>query len=194
MPVGVPKIAFLIPGDEEASWVDVNRLYRERFLFLGDEVNAETSNQLSGLMLFLAIEEPSRDQFLYINSPGGLVISGVAIYQTMKLIPPDVHTIGMGIVASMASFILTGGTIPTRLAFPHARVMIHQPASTYFKLPVGEFVLESEELLKIRESVVQCYVQNTGQPFWIVSEDLERDTFMSATEALSHGIVDLIAC
>jgi ATP-dependent Clp protease protease subunit len=99
----------------------INRLYRERFLFLGDEVNAETSNQLSGLMLFLAIEEPSRDLFLYINSPGGLVISGVAIYQTMKLIPPDVHTIGMGIVASMASFILTGGTIPTRLAFPHAR-------------------------------------------------------------------------
>jgi ATP-dependent Clp protease protease subunit len=83
---------------------------------------------------------------------------------------------------------------PVVLSSGYIRVMIHQPASTYFKLPVGEFVLESEELLKIRKSVVECYVQHTGQPFWVISEDLERDTFMSATEALSYGIVDLIAC
>nr|AWI71471.1 Clp protease proteolytic subunit [Dyera costulata] len=194
MPIGVPKVPFRSPGEEDASWVDVyNRLYRERLLFLGQEVDSEISNQLVGLMVYLSIEDGNRDQFLFINSPGGWVISGVAIYDIMQLVPPDVHTICMGVAASMGSFILVGGEITTRLALPHARVMIHQPASSFFGSRTEECILEAEELLKLRETLAGVYVQRTGKPLWVVSEDMERDVFMSATEAQAYGIVDLVA-
>nr|ALT14407.1 clp protease proteolytic subunit [Sinopodophyllum hexandrum] len=197
MPIGVPKVPFRSPGEEDAVWVDVNRLYRERLLFLGQEVDSEISNQLIGLMVYLSIEDETRDLYLFINSPGGWVIPGVAIYDTMQFVPPDVHTICMGLAASMGSFILVGGEITKRLAFPHAfdiiRVMIHQPASSFYEAQTGEFVLEAEELLKLRETLTRVYVQRTGNPLWVVSEDMERDVFMSATEAQAHGIVDLVA-
>nr|ADO33472.1 clp protease proteolytic subunit [Smilax china] len=194
MPIGVPKVPFRNPGEEDAVWVDVyNRLHRERLLFLGQEVDSEISNQLVGLMVYLSIEDKTRDFFLFINSPGGWVIPGIAIYDTMQFVPPDVHTICMGLAASMGSFILVGGEITKRLAFPHARVMIHQPASSFYEAQAGEFILEAEELLKLRETITKVYVQRTGNPLWVVSEDMERDVFMSATEAQSHGIVDLVA-
>nr|WIW41338.1 clp protease proteolytic subunit [Helleborus atrorubens] len=138
------------------------------------------SNQLIGLMVYLSIEDETRDLYLFINSPGGWVIPGVAIYDTMQFVPPDVHTICMGLAASMGSFILVGGEITKRIAFPHA-------AQT------GEFVLEAEELLKLRETLTRVYVQRTSNPLWVVSEDMERDVFMSATEAQAYGIVDLVA-
>nr|YP_009864519.1 clpP-like protease [Smilax glycophylla]YP_010132792.1 ATP-dependent Clp protease proteolytic subunit [Smilax microphylla]QKE32514.1 clpP-like protease [Smilax glycophylla]QWC93257.1 ATP-dependent Clp protease proteolytic subunit [Smilax microphylla]UPO69417.1 clpP-like protease [Smilax moranensis] len=193
MPIGVPKVPFRNPGEEDAVWVDVNRLHRERLLFLGQEVDSEISNQLVGLMVYLSIEDNTRDFYLFINSPGGWVIPGIAIYDTMQFVPPDVHTICMGLAASMGSFILVGGEITKRLAFPHARVMIHQPASSFYEAQAGEFILEAEELLKLRETITKVYVQRTGNPLWVVSEDMERDVFMSATEAQSHGIVDLVA-
>nr|YP_009542450.1 ATP-dependent Clp protease proteolytic subunit [Alnus nepalensis]AYU57316.1 ATP-dependent Clp protease proteolytic subunit [Alnus nepalensis] len=194
MPIGVPKVPFRSPGEEDASWVDVNRLYRERLLFLGQEVDSEISNQLIGLMVYLSIEDDSKDLYLFINSPGGWVIPGVAIYDTMQFVRPDVQTICMGLAASMGSFILVGGEITKRLAFPHARrVMIHQPASSFYEAQTGEFILEAEELLKLRETITRVYVQRTGKPLWVVSEDMERDVFMSATEAQAHGIVDVVA-
>nr|AKF02161.1 clp protease proteolytic subunit [Oenocarpus minor] len=195
MPIGVPKVPFRSPGEEDAVWVDVNRLHRERLLFLGQEVDSEISNQLVGLMVYLSIEDDTRDLYLFINSPGGWVIPGIAIYDTMQFVPPDVHTICMGLAASMGSFILVGGEITKRLAFPHAiiRVMIHQPASSFYEAQAGEFILEAEELLKLRETLTKVYVQRTGNPLWVVSEDMERDVFMSATEAQVHGIVDLVA-
>nr|WAL34046.1 clp protease proteolytic subunit [Lindera obtusiloba]WAL34292.1 clp protease proteolytic subunit [Lindera obtusiloba] len=194
MPIGVPKVPFRSPGEEDAVWVDVNRLHRERLLFLGQEVDSEISNQLVGLMVYLSIEDDTRDLYLFINSPGGWVIPGIAIYDTMQFVPPDVHTICMGLAASMGSFILVGGEITKRLAFPHAfRVMIHQPASSFYEAPTGEFILEAEELLKLRETLTRVYVQRTGNPLWVVSEDMERDVFMSATEAQDYGIVDLVA-
>nr|QUB02701.1 clp protease proteolytic subunit [Streptolirion volubile] len=194
MPIGVPKVPFRSPGEEDAVWVDVyNRLYRERLLFLGQEVESEISNQLVGLMVYLSIENKTRDLYLFINSPGGWVIPGIAIFDTMQFVPPDVHTICMGLAASMGSFILVGGEITKRLAFPHARVMIHQPASSFYEAQAGEFILEAEELLKLRETLTRIYVQRTGNPLWIVSEDMERDIFMSATEAQAHGVVDLVA-
>ncbi|KAG4109460.1 hypothetical protein ERO13_1Z050580v2 [Gossypium hirsutum] len=177
MPIGVPKVPFRNPGEEDAVWVDgynfilINRLYRERLLFLGQEVDSEISNQLIGLMVYLSIENDTKDLYLFINSPGGWVIPGVAIYDTMQFVQPDVHTICMGLAASMGSFLLAGGEITKRLAFPHAR----------------------EELLKLRESLTRVYVQRTGKPLWVVSEDMERDVFMSTTEAQAHGIVDLVA-
>nr|YP_009566848.1 ClpP [Chenopodium ficifolium]QBB73356.1 ClpP [Chenopodium ficifolium] len=194
MPIGVPKVPFRSPGEEDAAWVDVyNRLYRERLLFLGQEVDSEISNQLIGLMVYLSIEDDTKDLYLFINSPGGWVIPGVAIYDTMQFVRPDVHTICMGLAASMGSFILVGGEITKRLAFPHARVMIHQPASSFYEAQTGEFLLEAEELLKLRETLTRVYGQRTGKPLWIISEDMERDAFMSATEAQAHGIIDLVA-
>nr|YP_010957922.1 ATP-dependent Clp protease proteolytic subunit 1 [Ajania fastigiata]WMZ97221.1 ATP-dependent Clp protease proteolytic subunit 1 [Ajania fastigiata] len=193
MPIGVPKVPFRSPGEEDASWVDINRLYRERLLFLGQEVDSEISNQLIGLMIYLSIEDDTKDLYLFINSPGGWVIPGVALYDTMQFVQPDVHTICMGSAASMGSFILVGGEITKRLAFPHAWVMIHQPAGSFSEVATGEFILEVGELLKLRETLTRVYVQRTGKPLWVVSEDMERDVFMSATEAQAYGIVDLVA-
>ncbi|KAL4184952.1 hypothetical protein AMTRI_Chr10g228130 [Amborella trichopoda] len=124
MPVGVPKVPFRSPGEEDATWgynlILINRLHRERLLFLGQEVEGEISNQIVGLMVYLSIEDDTRDLYLFINSPGGWVIPGIAIYDAMQFVPPDVHTICMGLAASMGSFVLAGGEITKRLAFPHA--------------------------------------------------------------------------
>nr|YP_010500762.1 clp protease proteolytic subunit [Centaurea cyanus]QIQ23194.2 clp protease proteolytic subunit [Carthamus tinctorius]UXB56092.1 clp protease proteolytic subunit [Centaurea cyanus] len=193
MPIGVPKVPFRNIGEEDASWVDIYRLYRERLLFLGQDLESEVSNQLIGLMIYLSIEDDTQDLYLFINSPGGWVIPGLALYDTMQFVQPDVHTICMGAAASMGSLILVGGEITKRLAFPHAWVMIHQPAGSFSEVATGEFILEVGELLKLRETLTRVYVQRTGKPFWVVSEDMERDVFMSATEAQAYGIVDLVA-
>nr|QGZ08092.1 clp protease proteolytic subunit [Prunus ferganensis]QGZ08178.1 clp protease proteolytic subunit [Prunus mira] len=201
MPIGVPRVPFRSPGEEDALWIDgynfipINRLYRERLLFLGQGVDSEISNQLIGLMVYLSIEDDTKDLYLFINSPGGWVIPGVAIYDTMQFVRPDIQTICMGLAASMGSFILVGGEITKRLAFPHAwrQVMIHQPAASFYEAQTGEFILEAEELLKLRETLTRVYAQRTGKPLWVVSEDMERDVFMSAIEAQAHGIVDLVA-
>ncbi|KAI3881688.1 hypothetical protein MKX03_016708 [Papaver bracteatum] len=241
MPIGVPKVPFRIPGEEDSVWVDNT--------FLGQQVDSEIANQLMGLMIYLTIEDDTKDVYLFINSP-------------------DVHTICMGLAASMGSFVLVGGEITKHLAFPHAwrfdfsvtnffvftshirglfpifllrkneiniesngtiivffnsserkggkwiiyrsgfdrsstlgksrfhsravcnaqkmpvRVMIHQPASSFYEAQIGEFVLEAEELLKLRETLTRVYVQRTGNPLWFVSEDMERDVFMSPFEIL----------
>nr|YP_010757028.1 clp protease proteolytic subunit [Triumfetta japonica]UNV38746.1 clp protease proteolytic subunit [Triumfetta japonica] len=194
MPIGVPRVAFTIPGDDGSVWVDIyNRLYRDRMLFIGQEVDSELSNQIVGLLIYLSRENDTKDFYFFINSPGGWVVPGIAIYDTMQFVQPEVHTICIGLAASMGSFLLAGGTITKRAAFPHARVMIHQPASTYYEAQAGEFILEAEELLKLRETITKVYVERTGKPLWVVSEDVERDVFMSATEAQAHGIVDIIA-
>nr|YP_011009743.1 ATP-dependent Clp protease proteolytic subunit [Sieruela rutidosperma]WPW43002.1 ATP-dependent Clp protease proteolytic subunit [Sieruela rutidosperma] len=193
MPIGVPRVLFISP-DGELSWVDIyNLIYRERLFFLGGTVDGELSNQLISLMIYLSLETDNKDMYMFINSPGGWVISGMAIYDTMQSLSPDVQTICMGFAASIASFILVGGAITKRIAFPHARVMIHQPASSLYMTQTGEFVVEAEELLKLRETITGVYAQRTGKPIWVVSEDMERDAFMSATEAQAHGIVDHVA-
>lgn len=121
MPIGVPKVPFRLPEDEDASWMDLyNRLYQERFLFLGQEVNSEISNQLVGLMVYLSLEDKSRDLYLFINSPGGEVISGMGIFDIMQVVEADVQTVCLGLAASMGSLLLVGGEITKRLAFPHA--------------------------------------------------------------------------
>nr|YP_010048011.1 clp protease proteolytic subunit [Pilea cadierei]YP_010048273.1 clp protease proteolytic subunit [Pilea verrucosa]YP_010156230.1 Clp protease proteolytic subunit [Pilea monilifera]QPK42630.1 clp protease proteolytic subunit [Pilea cadierei]QPK42893.1 clp protease proteolytic subunit [Pilea verrucosa]QQY85871.1 Clp protease proteolytic subunit [Pilea monilifera] len=194
MPIGVPQVTFQNPGDEDESWVDLyNRLYRERILFLGQEVDSEVSNQLIGLMVYLSIEEDTKDLYLFINSPGGWVIPGLGIYDTMQFVQPDVQTICIGLAASMGSFLLVGGEITKRLAFPHAWVMIHQPSSSFYRTAMGNFILEVEELLKLRETLTKVYAQRTGKSLWVVSEDMERDVFMSATEAQAYGLIDLVA-
>nr|YP_010964328.1 ATP-dependent Clp protease proteolytic subunit [Astragalus tumbatsica]WNM88906.1 ATP-dependent Clp protease proteolytic subunit [Astragalus tumbatsica] len=192
MPVGVPKVPYLVPGDEEASWIDLyNRLYQERLLFLGQEINSEISNQLVGLMVYLSLEDKTKDLYLFINSPGGEIISGMGMFDAMHFVQAEVQTVCVGLAASMASLLLVGGEITKRLAFPH--VMIHQPASSLLEGPTGECMLEVNELQKMCETIIQIYAQRTGQPSWQISKDMERNFYMSAEEAQAYGIVDMVA-
>nr|AHA59642.1 clp protease proteolytic subunit [Lygodium japonicum] len=194
MPIGVPKVPFRLPGEEDAVWVDVfNRLYRERLLFLGQQVDDEIANQLIGIMMYPNGEDESKDTYLYVNSPGGAVLAGISVYDAMQFVVPDVHTICMGLAASMGSSILTGGEITKRIALPHARVTIHQPASSHYDGQAGECVTEAEEVSKLRDCITRVYVQRTGKPLWMIPEDMERDVFMSAEEAKNYGIVDFVA-
>nr|YP_010029883.1 clp protease proteolytic subunit [Sapindus delavayi]QOU12386.1 clp protease proteolytic subunit [Sapindus delavayi] len=183
MPIGVPKVPFKTHGNRNPTWVDIYRLYRERLIFLGQVITNDVSNQLIALMVYLSAESETKDLYLLINSPGGWVIPGIAIYDTMQFVRPDIETICVGLAASMGSVILVGGEITKRIAFPHG----------FYEAQASELILEAEELLKLREILTRIYVQRTGKPFWVVSEDLERDTFMSATEAQAHGIVDFVA-
>nr|YP_010158533.1 clp protease proteolytic subunit [Xylia xylocarpa]QRG30710.1 clp protease proteolytic subunit [Xylia xylocarpa] len=194
MPIGLPKVPYRIPGDEDASWVDMyNGLYRRRALFLFKELDTELSNQLMGIMIYLGIEEPNLDINLYINSPGGFVSPGIALYDVMRGLQADVQTICFGIAASVASYILLGGEVGKRLAVPHARIMMHQPSSAHYESYTKDFIWETSEVMRMREIVISEYVQRTGQPFNVVSADLERDVFMSAEQARSYGIIDEIA-
>nr|YP_009299523.1 clp protease proteolytic subunit [Pelargonium incrassatum]AJB99436.1 clp protease proteolytic subunit [Pelargonium incrassatum] len=208
MPVGVPKVPFLNPNpepepdsaveeidsmEEKATWVDLyNRLYRQRLLFLGQDLEEEIANTIVGLMIYLSIEDPYWDQTLYINSLGGLVFPGLAVYDTINFVPPEVKTVCLGIAASMASVILMGGTATERCAFPNARVMIHQPRMVDFDDRSSELGFEGDILLHLRECVIQIYLQRTNKPLWVIAIDLERDTFMSAEEAINYGIIDAV--
>nr|YP_010897835.1 ATP-dependent Clp protease proteolytic subunit [Trivalvaria costata]UWJ90050.1 ATP-dependent Clp protease proteolytic subunit [Trivalvaria costata] len=194
MPIGVPRVPFRIPGDEDATWIDIyNRLYRERFLFLGQDVDDEISNQLAGIMIYLGIEDETRDIFLFINSPGGYIIPGFGLFDTMQWVQPEVYTICLGLAASMGSFLLVGGEITKRIALPYARIMIHQPASSFFDDDdSGEIIVEINELMQIYDDVMKVYAQRTGTPIWAIAMDIERDVFLSAEEAQKHGLVDLV--
>ncbi|XP_047267417.1 ATP-dependent Clp protease proteolytic subunit-like [Capsicum annuum] len=184
MPIGVLKVPFRGPKEENPLWVDIyNKIYKERLLFLGQGITREISNQIIGLMVYLSIEDETKELYLFINSSEGWVIPGVAIYDTMQFVRPDVNTVCMVLAASMGSFILVGGEITKRLAFPHTwiRIMMRQPASGFYMAQVTEYVVEAKELLKLRETVTGVYVQRTGKPFWVLSGDMERYVFMSAT-------------
>nr|YP_010964639.1 ATP-dependent Clp protease proteolytic subunit [Hedysarum citrinum]WNM89294.1 ATP-dependent Clp protease proteolytic subunit [Hedysarum citrinum] len=194
MPLGVPKVPFLFREEEEASWVELyNVIYRCGLLFLGDEIDSETTNDIGGLMVFLHIQNPKKDIHLLINSPGGEMISGLAIFDIMQVIQPAVHTLCVGIAASMASLLLIGGQINKREAFPHARIMIHQPLSGSFDSPAGDGLLDTGELMDLRQTVAEIYAEKTGKPLWKISEDLSRDSFMTPEEAQAYGIIDKLA-
>jgi ATP-dependent Clp protease protease subunit len=193
MPIGVPKVPYRLPGEPSAQWVDLyNRLYRERVLFLCQELEDELANQLIGIMLYLNAEEESKGLFLYINSPGGSVTCGIAVYDAMHYVQADVTTICVGTAASMASFILTGGDRGRRIALPHARLMIHQPEGGS-QGQASEIVSESTEVLRIRRQVGRIYAERTGQPLSRISRDMDRDQFMSAREGKEYGLVDQVA-
>nr|YP_009138785.1 clp protease proteolytic subunit [Lathyrus palustris]AIK21153.1 clp protease proteolytic subunit [Lathyrus palustris] len=204
MPVGVPKVAFEVPGDDEATWIDLyHQLFYDRLIFLGQEIDSEIANQVAGMMIYLSLENKNKDLYLFINSPGGEVMSGMAIFDTMQFVQAEVHTICLGLAASMASLILAGGEITKRLAFPHAiektllyytlRVMIHEPASSPYDGQTVECILEADELLLLRQTLITIYSQRTRKPFWQISEDLQRDFFMSPEEAQAYGIIDMVA-
>jgi ATP-dependent Clp protease protease subunit len=193
MPIGVPKVPFRLPGEPSAQWVDLyNRLYRNRVLFLCQELNDELANQLVGIMIFLSAEDKSQGLYLYINSPGGSVTCGIAVYDGMNYAEADVTTISVGTAASMASFVLSGGEKGKRIALPSSRIMIHQPEGGN-QGQASEVLAESEEVIRIRREVAKIYAQRTGQNLSKISRDMDRDQFMSAREAKEYGIVDQVA-
>ena len=193
MPIGVPKVAFRLPGESVPQWIDLyNRLYREGLLFLCNELDDELANQLIGIMLYLSSEDENRELFVYINSPGGSVTSGIGVYDAMHYVGVDITTLCVGTAASMASFILTGGTRGKRIGLPHSRMMIHQPEGCN-QGQAAEIFEESIEVMRIRRQVAQIYSDRTNQPISTISRDMDRDLFMTATEAKEYGLIDEVA-
>jgi ATP-dependent Clp protease, protease subunit len=192
MPIGVPKVPYRMPGEQFTQWIDIyNRLYRERIIFLGRDVDDEIANQIIAVMLYLDSEDPGKDIYLYINSPGGLVTAGMAIYDTMQHIKSDVVTICVGLAASMGSFLLAAGTKGKRLALPHSRIMIHQPSGGT-RGQATDIEIEAREILRIRRQLNQIYSDKTGQPLEKIEKDMDRDFFMSAQEAMEYGLIDRV--
>jgi len=192
MPIGVPKVAYRVPGSQQADWVDIyNRLYRERIVFLGSEIDDELANQIIGVMLYLDSEDSTKPIYLYINSPGGSVISGLAIYDAMQHIKSEVITINLGLAASMASFILAAGSKGKRLALPSSRTMIHQPMGGA-QGQAEDIKVEAAQIMRIRDNICKLYSMMTGRTVNQIIMDLDRDNFLSAEQAVEYGLVDRV--
>ena len=192
MPIGVPSVPYRLPGEQYSRWIDIySRLFRERILFLGRDIDDEVANNIVAYMLYLDSEDPGKDIVLYINSPGGIITSGMSIYDTMQHIKSDVVTICVGLAASMGSFLLAAGTKGKRLALPHSRIMIHQPSGGT-RGQASDIEIEAREIIRIRHHLNQIYSENTGQPIEKIEKDMDRDFFMSAHEAKEYGLIDRV--
>jgi ATP-dependent Clp protease protease subunit len=191
----IPTVENLIPmvvestNRGERAFDIYSRLLKDRIIFLGTPVDDQIANLIIAQMLFLAHEDPEQDIRLYINSPGGVVYSGLAIYDTIQMIKPDVATFCMGMGASMAAVLLAGGTPGKRFALPNARVMIHQ-GSAGFRGAVPDIEVVARETLSLTTKLTEILAQHTSQPFDKVKRDTERDYYMTAQEAKEYGIVD----
>lgn len=173
----------------ERSYDIYSRLLKDRIIFLGEEVNDTTASLIVAQLLFLAAEDPDKDINLYINSPGGSVTAGFAIYDTMNYIKPDVSTICIGLAASMGAFLLSGGAKGKRYALPNSEIMIHQPLGGA-RGQATDMQIQVEQILKIKEKLNNILSKNTGKPLDIIKNDTERDNYMSAQEALDYGLID----
>ncbi len=168
-----------------------SRLLRDRIIFLGTQVDDDISNLIVAQMLYLESEDPEKDIYLYINSPGGSVYAGMAIYDTMQHIQPDVSTICIGLAASMGAFLLAGGTKGKRIALPHARIMIHQPLGGA-QGPATDIEIQAKEILYIKNSLNSLLAQHTGQPLERIERDTDRDNFMTPEQAKEYGLIDQV--
>jgi ATP-dependent Clp protease protease subunit len=175
----------------ERGWDVFSRLLKDRIIFLGDEIGDDLANVVVAQLLFLESEDPDKDVMMYVNSPGGDVSAGLAIYDTMQALRCPVATYCVGQAASMASLLLAAGAKGKRHALPHARVMIHQPLSG-FRGQASDIAIHAREILKAREILNGMYARHTGQPVDKIQHDTERDNFMSAEEARSYGLIDQI--
>ncbi|MCR5388320.1 MAG: ATP-dependent Clp endopeptidase proteolytic subunit ClpP [Lachnospiraceae bacterium] len=175
----------------ERSYDIYSRLLKERIIFLGEEVNETTASLTIAQLLFLESEDPGKDISIYINSPGGMVTAGLAIYDTMQYIKCDVSTICMGLAASMGAFLLAGGTKGKRFALPNSEIMIHQPSGGA-RGQATEIQIVAENILKTKERLNRILAENTGQDIAKVAADTERDNYMTAQEALDYGLIDKI--
>jgi len=173
----------------ERSYDIYSRLLKERIIFLGHAIDDDLANLVAAQMLFLESEDPEKDIHLYINSPGGHVTAGLAIYDTMQFIRPPVSTLCMGQAASMAAILLAGGAKGKRFVLPHSRVMIHQPLGG-FSGQASDIDIHAREILRVRERLNELLAKHTGRPIESVSKDTDRDNFMNGQEALDYGLVD----
>ena len=191
-----PK-SYLVPTviektiDGERAFDIYSRLLNERIIFLGEQVDEHTANIVVAQLIHLAYEDPKKDIKLYINSPGGSVYDGMAIYDTMQYIKPDVQTIGIGLQASMGAFLLSSGAKGKRFALPHSKIMIHQP-SHGTKGKVTDMEIDLREGLAVKEMLAELIATNTGQKIKKIKADMERDYWMTPTEAKSYGLIDEI--
>ena len=175
----------------ERSYDIYSRLLKDRIIFLGGEIDDAVANTVVAQLLFLEMEDPDQDIYLYINSPGGSITAGMAIYDTMQYVKPDVRTVCIGMAASMGAFLLMAGTKGKRMALPNSEVMIHQPLGGA-QGQATDVQIRAEWLLKTKEKMIRMKAEMTGQPIEKVRQDVERDYFMSAQEALDYGIIDEI--
>ena len=193
MPIGTPSVPYRLPGSQYERWVDIyTRLGVERILFLGQEVNDGVANALVAQMLYLDSEDSSKPIYLYINSPGGSVTSGLAIYDTIKYVKSDVVTICVGLAASMGAFLLAAGTKGKRVALPHSRIMIHQPLGGTSRRQASDIEIEAREILRMKEMLNRSLAEMSDQSFEKVEKDTDRDYFLSAEEAKEYGLIDRV--
>jgi len=175
----------------ERSYDIYSRLLKDRIIFVGSEIEDQMANAIVAQLLFLAAEDPEKDIYLYINSPGGSITAGMAIYDTMQFIKPDVSTICIGMAASMAAILLVGGAKGKRMALPNAEVMLHQPLGGS-RGQASDLKIAAERIMKTRNMINQLIADRTGQPFEKVEKDSDRDFYMSAQEAQEYGIIDKV--
>ncbi|NBO31314.1 MAG: ATP-dependent Clp protease proteolytic subunit [Cyanobacteria bacterium WB6_1B_304] len=193
MPIGIPSVPYRLPGSPYEQWINIyERLFRERIIFLAEEVDDGIANAIVAYLLYLDSDDPSKPIYLYINSPGGSVTAGMAIYDTMQHIKSDVITICVGLAASMGAFLLAAGTKGKRLALPHARIMIHQPLGGTGRRQATDIEIEAKEILRIRKLLNEMLAERSGQPLEKVEKDTDRDYFMSAHEAKDYGLIDKV--
>ena len=189
--LGMVPVVIEQSGRGERAYDIYSRLLRERIIFLVGPVNDQTANLVVAQMLFLESENPDKEIFLYINSPGGSVSAGLSIYDTMQFIKPDVSTLCMGLAASMGAFLLAAGTKGKRLALPNSRIMIHQPSGGT-QGQASDIEIQAREILRLRETLNQILADRTGQRLDKIKADSERDYFMSAPEARDYGLIDQV--
>jgi ATP-dependent Clp protease protease subunit len=176
----------------ERGWDLFSRLLKDRIIFLGSEIDSDVANVVVAQLLFLESEDPDKDVMMYINSPGGDVSAGLAIYDTMQALRCPVATFCVGQAASMGSFLLAAGAAGKRSALPNARVMIHQPLAGGFRGPATDIAIHAREVLHAHETLNALYAKHTGQPVDKIQRDTERDNFMSADEAKAYGLIDQV--
>lgn len=173
----------------ERSYDIYSRLLKDRIIMLGEEVNDVTASLIVAQLLFLEGEDPDKDIYLYINSPGGSITAGMAIYDTMQYIKPDVSTICVGMAASMGAFLLAAGAKGKRFALPNSEIMIHQPLGGY-QGQATDIGIHAERILKIKKNLNRILAERTGKPLEVIERDTERDNFMTAEEAMNYGLID----
>ena len=193
MPIGTPSVPYRLPGSQYERWVDIyTRLGVERILFLGGEVNDGVANALVAQMLYLDSEDSSKPIYLYINSPGGSVTAGLAIYDTIQYIKSDVVTICVGLAASMGAFLLAAGTKGKRVALPHSRIMIHQPLGGTAQRQASDIEIEAREILRMKDQLNKQLADMSGQTVEKITKDTDRDYFLSAEDAKAYGLIDRV--
>ncbi|MDF0551882.1 ATP-dependent Clp protease proteolytic subunit [Kamptonema sp. UHCC 0994] len=192
MPIGVPSVPYRLPGSTYERWIDIyTRLSQERIIFLGQEVTDGLANRIVAYLLYLDSDDSTKPIFIYINSPGGSVTAGMAIFDTMQYIKSEVVTMCVGQAASMGAFLLAAGTKGKRLALPHARIMIHQPLGGA-RGQATDIQIEAKEILRVRQQLNEMLAKRTGQTLEKIQKDTDRDYFMSAAEAKEYGLIDQV--